>query len=133
MATKTIQIPDVGSITLYKRRGQHSLRLTVAANGEIRVSMPSWLPFKAGEQFALGKAAWIAAHKMEAPSGLQHTQPIGKAHHLFFEASPSATKITTRLKQNQVEVIHPASYERHHTAVQKAAQAASIRALRKEA
>ena len=56
MATRTVDIPEIGAVTLYKRRGNRSLRLSVGANGEIRVSLPSWVPYKAGEEFARAKA-----------------------------------------------------------------------------
>jgi len=133
MATRIVEIPEIGSVTLYKRRGNRSLRLSVAADGEIRVSLPSWVPYKAGEQFARSKAEWIVSHRRKPGEGLHHGQPIGKAHRLHFEPSTIATKVTTRLKQNQIEITHPPAYETHHPVVQKAAQAASIRALRKEA
>ncbi len=133
MATKQVTLQDIGSVTLYKRRGNRSLRLTVAATGEIRVSMPYWLPYKAGEQFALGKAAWIRSHKITQPAGLLHGQAIGKAHHLHFAPSPQATRISTRLKHGHIEVSHPSSIAAHDPAVQQAARTASIRALRKEA
>lgn len=134
MATKIVDIPDIGPVTLYKRRGNRSLRLSVAADGEIRVSLPSWVPYKAGEQFAKAKTEWIAAHRLRTPStGLQHGQAIGKAHHLSFVPAAMATKVSTRLRQNQIEITHPSAYDAAHPHVQKAAQTASIRALRKEA
>lgn len=133
MATKTVEIPEIGAVTLYKRRGNRSLRLSVGADGEVRVSLPSWVPYKAGEQFAKSRAEWIAAHRGKSSSGLRHGQAIGKAHRLHFEPSSMATKITTRLHQNQIHITHPSTYQTLHPEVQKAAQAASIRALRKEA
>jgi len=133
MATKTVEIPEIGTVTLYKRRGNRSLRLTISASGEVRVSLPAWVPYKAGEQFARSKAEWIANHAKPQPTGLSHGQAIGKAHRLNFKPSSQATKVSTRLRQNQIEITHPASFESHHPDVQKAAQGASIRALRKEA
>lgn len=133
MATKIVEIPEIGAVTLYKRRGNRSLRLSLAADGEIRVSLPSWVPYKAGEQFARSKAEWIAAHRRPKSNGLQHGQAVGKAHRLHFSPSAMATKVTTRLQQNRVEITHPYTYEPSHPLVQKAAQTASIRALRKEA
>jgi predicted metal-dependent hydrolase len=133
MATKQIQIPEIGTVTLYKRRGNRSLRLSVAADGGIRVSLPSWVPYKAGEQFARSKAEWIAVHRRTAPAGLHHGQAIGKAHRLHFEPSAVSAKVTTRLRQNRVEITHPIAYERLHPDIQRAAQSASVRALRKEA
>jgi predicted metal-dependent hydrolase len=133
MSTRTIEIPEIGTVTLYKRRGNRSLRLSLAADGEIRVSIPSWVPYKAGEQFVRSKAEWIIANRRPAITALRHGQAIGKAHRLAFAPSAQATKISTRLKQNQVEVTHPAALETHHPKVQHAAQTASLRALRKEA
>lgn len=133
MATKQVRLPHIGTVTLYKRRGNRALRLSVDAEGDIRVSMPYWLPYKAGEQFALSKAAWIATHKIDTGKGLQHGQAIGKAHRLVFAPHAQAVKISTRLKQNEIEVSHPLSLAHRHPAVQEAARTASIRALRKEA
>ncbi|HJQ09393.1 MAG TPA: SprT family zinc-dependent metalloprotease [Candidatus Saccharimonadales bacterium] len=133
MATKQTTLPTIGPVTLYKRRGNRSLRLSVSIDGEVRVSMPYWLPYKAGEQFAISRADWIAQHRTKGSTHLQHGQHIGKAHHLYFAPSALATRVTTRLKQNQIEVNHPHTVGPEHEAVQQAARSASIRALRKEA
>jgi predicted metal-dependent hydrolase len=133
MAIKQVEIPDIGTVMLYKRRGNRSLRLSVTPDGEIRVSMPYWLPYKAGEDFALSKAAWIADHRRVTPPSLQHGQRIGKAHHLHFNPSVQATRVTTRLKLSQVEITHPVHITSEDTAVQQAARTAALRALRKEA
>lgn len=118
---------------LYKRRGNRSLRLSIGAAGEIRVSMPYWLPYKAGEQFALSKSAWIALHRAPVTAGLQSGQAIGKAHRLLFSPSGRVTKPMTRIKDNQIEISYPDLLSADAPEVQKAARAAAIRALRKEA
>ena len=133
MATKQVEIPNVGTVTLYKRRGNRSIRLSVGAGGEIRVSLPYWLPYAAGEQFARSKVSWILEHGQPAAAHLQHGQAVGKAHRLHIVPSAQATRITTRLKQNEIEISHPLSYASSSPAVQQAAKSASIRALRKEA
>lgn len=134
MATKQVLLDEIGSVTLYKRRGNRSLRLSVTPMGEIRVSMPHWLPYKAGEQFALSKAAWILEHQSATPqTGLQHGQKIGKAHHLYFETRSDTTKVTTRLGAGEVRVAHPPTLSPNHQNVQQHALRASLRALRKEA
>jgi predicted metal-dependent hydrolase len=133
MATRTVDIPDIGTVTLYKRRGNRSLRLSLGANGEIRVSLPSWVPYKAGEQFARGKTDWILAHRKTTTDGLQHGQAIGKAHRLQFVSSALSSKVSSRLRQNQIEITHPHTLAPSHPNVQSVAQSASIRALRKEA
>ena len=134
MAVRQVTLERVGTVTLYKRRGNRSLRLSIGANGDVRVSMPYWLPYKAGADFAVSKALWIEAHRAKTPaSGLAHGQRVGKAHRLYFEAHPAHTKITTRLRPAEVHVSYPASVPLHASAVQEAARLACIRALRKEA
>lgn len=134
MATKQVSIPNIGDITLYKRRGNRSLRLSIGANGDVRVSLPYWLPYKAGEQFAMSKSDWILANRSTATTTpLLHGHAIGKAHHIHFEASPVAASITTRIAANEIRVTFPASLTHADKAVQDAALKASIRALRKEA
>ncbi|HSX34034.1 MAG TPA: SprT family zinc-dependent metalloprotease [Candidatus Saccharimonadales bacterium] len=133
MATKQTELEGIGSVTLYKRKGNRSLRLSISTTGEVRVSMPYWLPYKAGEKFALSKLEWIAAHRLPERAHLQHGQSVGKAHHLHITPSSQATRVTTRLKDYQIHISHPAAYGYDHPDVQKAAHSAAIRALRKEA
>ncbi|HUC89514.1 MAG TPA: SprT family zinc-dependent metalloprotease [Patescibacteria group bacterium] len=133
MATKQVEIPGIGTVMIYRRHGNRSLRLSIASNGEVRVSMPSWLPYKAGEKFAYSKIDWITSNRMPQPELLRHGQPIGKGHRLYFVKSFETTKVSTRLKQGQIEVVHPAGLNPDDQAVQKAAHSAGIRALRKEA
>jgi len=133
MSTKQVSIPDIGTVTLYKRRGNRSLRLSIGAGGEIRVSLPYWLPYRAGEQFVLSKAPWIAANRTRTDTALRHGHAIGKAHRLYFDQQALATKVSARVAANEVRVSFPAMYSQHDHEVQLAAHKASIRALRKEA
>lgn len=134
MATKQVTLDEIGNVTLYKRRGNRSLRLSVSPRGEIRVSMPYWLPYKAGEQFALSKARWILAHHpATTQASLQHGQRIGKAHRLYFAADYSAAKVSTRLRPGEIYITHPEHIATDHESVQQSARRASVRALRKEA
>jgi predicted metal-dependent hydrolase len=133
MATKQVSLPDIGNVTLYKRRGNRSLRLSIAANGDVRVSLPYWLPYKAGEQFAVSKLEWIMANRVKSDLDLQDGNAIGKAHHLYFEASPEARNVSTRIAANQIRIVYPSHYGQADAVVQTAAHKASIRALRKEA
>lgn len=134
MATKQISLANIGDVTLYKRRGNRSLRLSISSRGEVRVSMPHWLPYAAGEQFALSKTDWIVSHRAKSTlPQLEHGQHIGKAHRLFFESNLGAVKVSTRLRPNEIYITHPESLEADHHVVQKAARGASLRALRKEA
>lgn len=132
MAVKQIEIPGLGTVTIYKRRDSRSMRLSIGADGKLRVTMPMWLPYKVGEQFAASKSQWVDARR--APSRqLEHGQRVGKAHRLHFEPRLALTRINTRLHDNQVRIIHPPELSHQDAEVQKAARKACIRALRQEA
>jgi predicted metal-dependent hydrolase len=134
MATKTVSLPDIGDITLYKKRGNRSLRLSIGPNGHVRVSLPYWLPYSAGTDFAIAKADWIAANRTRTETPiLQHGHLVGKAHRLYFEATPASRKLSTRLDGNAIRISHPHPSQFHDDQVQQAAHRASLRALRKEA
>jgi predicted metal-dependent hydrolase len=132
MAVKHRTLPGLGSISLYKRRGNRSIRLSVSASGEIRVSLPPWLPYAAAERFVLSKRGWIEDRLAASPKAdLRHGQRIGKAHRLIFEPSTSALRVS--LRQNEVRIIHPYESTHLNVEVQAAARRGSIRALRTEA
>lgn len=134
MATKQVTIPDIGLVTMYKRRGNRSIRLSVAANGEVRVSLPSWVPYKAAEEFVKTKRHWIETNQVQQHRTLiTQGQRIGKNHRIYFTAQPGAPKTTTRLLSTEIYVTHPAHIDPAHESVQSKAHTASIRALRQEA
>jgi predicted metal-dependent hydrolase len=133
MAFKEFQIEDLGTVTVYKRRGTQSLRLSIRADGSLRVTIPTWTPYATGVSFAKSRAAWIKTHAREPAALLTNGQLIGKAHRIQFIASPEATKVTTRLRQTEIIITYPPSLNPTSTSVQKAAATASIRALRAQA
>lgn len=132
MALKKLDHPELGEITLFKRRGNRSIRLTVSPVGGIRVSLPMWLPYRAAEQFVQSKSDWIRQRlDTSAPSKLEHGQRIGKAHRLVFE--PRQALLRVSLRQNEVLVVHPERLTAEHPDIQNAAKRGCIRALRHEA
>lgn len=119
-------------VNIYKRKANRSLRLSVTASGEVRVSIPAWAPYSAGLRFAKSRYDWILSQK-RLSSNLAEGQPIGKAHHLSFMARPSAAKPTSRVVSGAIIVNYPEGLSIADPAVQKAAQDGSIRALRTQA
>lgn len=120
------------TIDVYKRRNSRSLRLTVGADGEVRVSIPAWAPYSAGVNFARSRRDWIASQRRPALI-LAEGQAIGKAHHLHFRSDPAVSKPASRVSAGSVMVSHPAGIDPADPAVQKAAREGSIRALRSQA
>ncbi len=134
MPVKLVTIEGIGQVSLYKRRGNRSIRLSLRPDGEVRVSLPAWLPYAAGVKFAQSRAQWIEQQRQTAPSpdALAHGHRIGKAHRISLE--PHATdKVSTRLDGNEIRILYPLSLTPQHPSVQKAAVTAATRALRREA
>lgn len=134
MATKQIKVPEIGVVTLSKRKGARMIKLRVDARGQVLVTLPYWLPYDAGVRFAKSKQQWIAQYQERSRSGgLAHGQAIGKNHRLYFEASPVVKKVTSRVSDNVIRITYPAACTISDPAVQAAAEKAGIRALRAQA
>ena len=132
MATKTFTIESIGEVAVVKRRGNRNLRLTISADGKVRVSIPSWAPYRAGIDFATSRRDWIYS-QLPKETLLKDGQAIGRAHHLKLSAEPELDKPKALLKENQIIINYPASLEPYNELVQRAAILASTRALRKQA
>ncbi len=133
MAVKKVALPQLGTIHLYKRKGVTGMRLSVTAQGTIRVSLPHWVPYAAAVDFALQKQVWIQSQQLHA-APLRHGGRIGKAHHLVFVPESSRRTIATRITADgQIRVHHPALMTHDHQDIQKAAGRAGIRALKSQA
>lgn len=131
MAVKKIEVPGIGTVKLYKRKGSRSIRLSVSLAGEVRVSLPYWLPYDAGARFALSKVDWIQTQlKQRTVTILSDGQAIGKSHHLAFNSDATTTRVTARVHGPQIRITHPDYTDFDDTDVQVIAERAATRALR---
>jgi predicted metal-dependent hydrolase len=133
MAFKELKVPDLGTVRLYKRRGNRSIKLSLANDGTIRVSIPTWIPYSAGLTFAKSKSRWIKEQQDHQLPPLQDGQSVGKAHKLFFVIDSSSKVIKTKITGNRVCVSYPLGLSSSDSRVQKKAQEVIRRALRAEA
>lgn len=131
MAVKKFEIEGIGTVALYKRRGARNIRLSITHAGEVRVTLPSWAPYQAGLEFVQSKADWIEQEKPEL-SLIEHGHPVGKAHHIVFEAG-QGDNVSTRVTGNEVRVLLPIGVRWDSPEAQKAANSVGVRALKKEA
>jgi predicted metal-dependent hydrolase len=132
MAFKEFALNDSQSVVIYKRRSSHSLRLSITATGQVRVTIPLWAPYRSGLEFARSRQAWIATNQQPIHA-LSNGQPIGKAHHLRFIADTTATKTTSRVTGSEIIIRYPTDLYEQHKTVQKLALSASLRALKNQA
>lgn len=129
MPAKEYQLESVGKVHVYKRRGVKNMRLSVAADGKVRITIPFWVSYTAALGFAESRTDWILHNLPERTGLLFHGQHIGKAHRLYFE-SDNIDQVRTRLHGSEIRVVRPRHQVITHPAVQEAARKASIRALR---
>jgi predicted metal-dependent hydrolase len=131
MPFKEFTLDERTTITVYKRKASRSLRMSMTAEGKIRVSIPTWAPYSAGVKFARSRQAWIEAQQ-KPTALLVDGQHIGRAHRLTIQSGERRT-VTTRVKGADIIITMPHGVLPNSPAVQAAAQKACIRALRLEA
>lgn len=132
MPSKDFILDDSLPVTVYKRKGNRHLRLSIASTGKVRVSIPAWAPYSAGLTFARSRQTWIA-EQHKPLKHLAHGQAIGKAHHLEFTAKPGLTRPASRVSAGSVLVSYPSDLTPSSAEVQRVATEASVRALRAQA
>lgn len=131
MPAKIIEIDGVGPVHFYKRRAARSIRLSITHQGQIRVSLPFWVPYSAGSTFVASRREWIQA---ERPVTTLLTQGfrLGKAHHITFMPG-RGNSVTTRISGNEARVMLPVGLKWDNPDAQEAAKNVAIRVLKKEA
>ncbi len=132
MAYKTFELPDIGSVTIYKRRGSKAIKLSITHDNQVRVSVPLWAPYKVGLDFARTKSAWVASQRLPRQL-LEPESHIGKAHRLVFYNEPSRAVVATRAVDGQVKVVMPEHMSWQADEAQEAARKACKRALKNQA
>ncbi|MDB5161285.1 MAG: hypothetical protein JWO96_665 [Candidatus Saccharibacteria bacterium] len=130
MPQKIFIVEDLGEVLVAKRRGTKNIRLSITADGSVRVGIPAWVPYSAGLTFAKSRQEWITKHRVAARPGLKSGDRIGKSYRLNVVVSPSE-RISTRLSTNEIIIKSPQPVDtaRLQSAITKAAE----RALRSEA
>ena len=131
MALKKFDLAENLPVTIYKRRGSRSIRLSISQSGEVRVSMPLWLTYKAGLHFAETRLDWITSQRV-VPDQMVEGQAIGKQYTLHYRVSSKATKPSSRITTDQVIITRPLKLSVTDPEVQTLAEKAAIRTLRKE-
>jgi predicted metal-dependent hydrolase len=132
MAVKAFEIEAVGTVHVYKRKGAKSLRLSIASDGKVRVTVPFWATYAEALSFVNSKSQWIQSNMPLQQGLLWSGMHVGKAHRLLFKTSADES-IRTRIAGSEIHIMRPASLMITHEAVQEAAHKACVRALRTEA
>lgn len=132
MAYKTFALNERIAVTIYKRRANRSLRLSITSDNKVRVSIPAWAPYRAGLEFARSRLTWIE-QQLKPTLVLQEGQVIGKAHRLHFNSGGQMERPRSRRKGGAVVVTYPTGMSVNSAEVQAVAQRAAVAALRFQA
>jgi predicted metal-dependent hydrolase len=128
MATKLITLPEIGEITLYKRKGHRSIRISVTG-AKVRVTQPTWLPFSAGESFAHSRIEWMKDH-LKTDTLYVDGQQIGISHTLKLA---KGVGLSRRVTASTLLITYPKDIESSHASVQKYIESSVVKVLRKQA
>lgn len=131
MSVKQIEVPGIGAVKLYKRRDARSIKISLGRGEEVRVTMPTWVPYRAGLEYLKSKASWIETNRKPVAKLVNGTR-IGKAHQLVYQPKHSAT-VSTRVTQTEVKIYYPVNLAHYDAGIQAAAKQASQKALKQEA
>ncbi|MBA3758816.1 DUF45 domain-containing protein [Candidatus Saccharibacteria bacterium] len=132
MPAKFVEIEGIGVVALYKRKGVNGVRMSITHDGTIRISLPSWAPYRLGVEFARNKASWIVEQR-KPTRFVQHGDRVGKAHRFIFELKASQARPTSRIHGTDIKVTFAPMFSAEDKDVQAVAEKAAIRALKKEA
>lgn len=105
-----IEVPELGTVRVSRRRGSKTIRIGLTQNGEIRLSMPMRVSLSHGIEFLLQKKSWLDKQRKVDLSPVENGARIGKNHTLVIKVS-LGKKAKTEISSNQVVLHIPEDFE----------------------
>lgn len=131
MAVRIVNVPGIGQISLYKRKGVRTVKMSITHDGEIRVTLPAWAPYRLGVEFVRNKSEWIQEKKVPKRI-MEDGDRVGKAHRFSLEYKRTE-EVSSRITGTDIRLRVPQNLASGHPSVQLAMEKAALRALKKEA
>lgn len=132
MPVKYVDIPKIGTVSLYKRRGSRSIRLTVSADNKVRVTLPYWVPYSAALDFLNTKLDWLEERQIKTEN-IGHGDGIGKAHRVSLLPMPSYLAPSTTVRNGSITLKFHDELDWQSEELQEKLRKACLRALKIEA
>lgn len=95
----------IGEYTVVKRRGMKRLKLSVAHDGKIRVTMPLWAPLYQARSFVASQREWLSSKRTDSLI-LQDGAVIGRSHVLSIHRHQE-NRLASRLTANEARLTLP--------------------------
>jgi predicted metal-dependent hydrolase len=132
MAQQIVHFEGIGDVHINKRRGNRNLRISINGTGKVRVSLPYWLPYRAGIEYLKKNRQWVADKLTESqPDILFDGSRIGKSHRVSYRPAASALAVKVAVRNNAILVASALPLNHHR--VQAKIRDAGHKALRIEA
>ena len=128
MSSKVLFVEGIGDVTLSKRKGQRSIRISVSGT-KVKVTQPSWLPFSAGEAFISTRIGWIQDHLKQSNAYIDGQQ-IGISHTLKLV---EGIKLSRRITDHTLLVTYPRELTMSSSVVQEYVESSVQKVLRQQA
>lgn len=125
MPQKYFDLPDIGQVLIRKRKGMKNIKIRLSQSGQVLITMPRWIPYATGINFANKQKQWINDHKIEKPI-FEHNSDLPLGHKLHF-ITTSISRPSVKIKDNKLLVKLPTSI----SAIDAQAQKAVKRGLKK--
>lgn len=82
MSTSYINTEDLGRIKLFRRKGLKNIRISINSVGEVRLSVPWYVPKTAGLRYLKTKKDWIKRHQQKVNTNWSDGQLLIKGYML---------------------------------------------------
>lgn len=89
MAKSEVEVPEIGTVYMTKKKGQRSIRLRVDTKGRVQVSLPWIVPKTAALSFVLSKKDWILQQQSGSHFHPYNGMLLGKTLKLSIEENSS--------------------------------------------
>ncbi len=132
MPKKYFNVDDIGAVCVTKRRRSRRLRLRIASDGQVHVSIPYWVPYRSALSFVGEKRQWIAAHQPSA-TVINEGDMIGKHHRVIVRRIGRNEVSRTRVSDSEILLTMPENGDVAAVDSQVALEKAAKRALVRQA
>ncbi len=128
---KKILIENKYPVSLIKRKGSKSIRLTYSAINGLRVTFPVWITYGYAIKFVNSKIDFIKKNYTEY-RGISNNLEIASTYTVKFIRSDSEN-LYHKITSNQLLIYVPEKYDIYHSEVQEYVKRISLKILRDEA
>lgn len=106
MATAELTVDGIGEVKLFRRRGLKHLRITIGRSGDVRLSVPWYVPKSAALVYLVSKKDWIAKHKKTKIVSWHNNQALTDKYTLTINES-DGQKVTSKLYGGTLAIAVP--------------------------